>query len=371
MTLKTSGPGIVYQTFQQTQNIWQSPISVSVPVSGYWKSTEGFNTPSFQKLKREKRLLPFTTFVQTEYTLARSGSYSYGHTQNGHWCTFPGPMGHLGWAPTEQQIASVVAKVNTTALLQAAVANLNAEFDALTFLVELKQVPGLLLGVLGRILDLKNSFKKRTGILDIGNAWLEVRYGWRPLLNDLESIANLINEAAEKKGEFVKRRTSSVVSESLSTTSYRPWSGGYTTCLETSTLESTISVSGIARVVSKIQPPRVLVSPLVTAWEIIPLSFVLDWIVGVGRSIAALQATLVHSDLVSGVGMLVDIQTTGSASWAASVGYASCSHSSNYRETRVTRVPQTVSFTPQVKLSLDVTRILDLFFLLIQRITRG
>lgn len=331
----------------------------------------GVDTPHYHRRKKAGELLPMNPFTQVEWSLSRSGSYSYGNTQYGEWRHGDGPPlagDRYRYQPSEGHITDLVSSIDTAFLLQMAAANLNAEFDALTFLVELREIPELLLGLVTRIHNLRTSAYKRFNVKNVGDLWLEVRYGWRPLLNDMESIARLLNEAAEKKSEFVKRRTGAAIAQSFTDVVTMSWSVEHAGAVETTQVDSTIAVSGVARVVSKIQPPKVMISVPVTAWEVIPLSFVLDWIVGVGTALKALSALSVHTDLVSSVGTRVDIEATGSGRWDATLGYASLNLSSSYSEVRTLRTPQAVTFVPRLKVHLDEFKAIDLTFIAIQRI---
>lgn len=366
MTL-SSGPGLQYQTFLQTTTCFGNSLYDTV-VSGYRKETTGADTPNFYKLKRSGALLPLTAFTQSEWSLKRSGNYYYSDGGSCH-CTGPGaiPVGVRGgfqYKPSEAHVNYLVASVDTALLLQNAVANLNAEFDALTFASELRHLPELLLGAARRLFDIVTHPSARK----TADGWLEWRYGWRPLYNDLVAIKNLIDDYNHKHGEFVRKRSSSAIAQSFTDVVTASWNVSEASANESTQVDSHIGVSGRATVVSKIQPPKMLVSPLVTGWELIPYSFVVDWLLSIGNSLRALAAASVHTDMVTGVGVLVTIHATGSGSWTATRGIANLSLHSEYTEERTWRTPQSVSFTPRFKLRFDFFKAIDLLAMICQRI---
>jgi len=125
------------------------------------------------------------------------------------------------------------------------------------------------------------------------NAWLEYRYGWKPLLMDMDTIVESISakRSPQKKAYLVAR-----AQENFSRTFEKPFgvTGG---------LPRVDSVSGVVRVERSVRAsagvfycyrnsmnqkemaqtlgtrPRDLA---LSAWEIIPYSFVVDWFVNVG-----------------------------------------------------------------------------------------
>lgn len=366
MTL-SSGPGLQYQDFLQTTTCFGNHTYRSA-IGGWQKQTTGVDTPNFHKLKRSGALLPITQFTQTEWSLTRSGNYYYSDGNNCH-CTGPGviPVGERGgfqYKPSEVHVTDLVASVDTTLLLQNAVANLNAEFDALTFAAELKHLPELLLGAARRLLNIVSHPSARK----LANGWLEWRYGWKPLYGDLVAIKNLIDDYNQKHGDFVRKRSSSAIAQTFTDVVTASLNLSEAAFDESTQVDSHIGVSGRATVVSKIRPPKMLTSPLVTGWELIPYSFVIDWLLSIGNSLRAMAAASVHKDMVTGIGVLVTIQATGSGSWTATRGIANLSYTSVYSEDRTWRTPQSVSFTPRFKLRFDAYKALDLLAMICQRI---
>lgn len=128
------------------------------------------------------------------------------------------------------------------------------------------------------------------------NAWLEYRYGWRPLLMDCDTI---IQKAATVRQETMRKRLVCRASEALSRTqsdSYVTNAPGIPEASGVVLRTSNCRVS--AGVMVEVDPqttsdqwlaalglrPRDVPA---TAWEVIPFSFVIDWFVNVGDWIEA------------------------------------------------------------------------------------
>ncbi len=116
--------------------------------------------------------------------------------------------------------------------------------------------------------------KSRLDTGDISGRWLELQYGWLPLLGD-------VFEAGKAYEEIVKKRTIRViVRKSVSgvhngSASPSNWSG-WGTYVHRKRIECELS--------EDLSVPRTLglLDPMTVAWEIIPYSFVVDWFIPIG-----------------------------------------------------------------------------------------
>lgn len=126
--------------------------------------------------------------------------------------------------------------------------------------------------------------------------WLEARYGWRTLLYDI----NEINGAIEKLKEGISTRSRGYASDEASSTyewsnpnlrarnapRSTPSSNNRTkmiaTCSGTSTVERRVGA-----LVDLVLDDIGFIDPLVTAWEVVPFSFIVDWFVNVGDALSA------------------------------------------------------------------------------------
>lgn len=166
----------------------------------------------------------------------------------------------------------------------------------------------------GAILDLKKgkfeSAARRFGVAqrpsklshkDISGRWLELQYGWLPLLGD-------VYEAAKAYESITSDARVNRVTESLS----KQWKGN------ASCSPPNYSCNGIVReraryiyeMTEQLSTPRSLglLDPASVAWELIPYSFVVDWFVPIGDYLANLNVIpklsgrflLVHTRRFSG-----------------------------------------------------------------------
>lgn len=122
--------------------------------------------------------------------------------------------------------------------------------------------------------------------LDVSSAWLSIRYGWQPLLNDVHSALSFIESRAKASEEdFTRLRASITQTRNTSLENPVGYLGSVTnrfTALakvNTKWLSSflTLEASGV-------------MDPELVAWEILPYSFVVDWFIPVGTYLEARSA---------------------------------------------------------------------------------
>lgn len=134
----------------------------------------------------------------------------------------------------------------------------------------------------------------RTLPKDSARAWLELQYGWLPLLSDIYEGAKLIESELKKPGFHftVTRRGQTGLLVRKPPISSSTWP-----------LSWSIDTSGEAKVEAKmrcrIDNPNIallsglgLLNPLSLAWNLLPFSFVIDWFAPVGTMLKAFGAPL-------------------------------------------------------------------------------
>lgn len=131
---------------------------------------------------------------------------------------------------------------------------------------------------------------KKTG----ANSWLELQYGWLPLLSDVKSGAEQLAHILHyPKTKTYRARHLKRVKYSAAKFSWN-WADAYCTVsrqiiAHITEPEGTLSVSG-------------LIDPELVAWELLPFSFVADWFIPVGDYLEArafsrrLSGTFVTTD---------------------------------------------------------------------------
>jgi len=326
-------------------------------------------TPAYYRQKRNGALLPMQQYrrvsLSAEYV---SGSYRSVHSsQPGTYGEYTGKpdLSPSNWALTEAEILDVADSEEIQYAVQKAAAKYYTDgFDALTFLAEFKQVIRMFQNLAPTLVGLvrrtpANQFGKKLADLD-----LQVRYGWRTLFYDLVEIKQLLDDLDKGRRDMFRAHSMSQGSVPSSTSvSTLNWVTG-TWTFETTT-DYTISYSG--RVYGRSVPPKVTINPLLTAWEVVRLSFVVDWFVNVGQWLAAIQFISFHPEYVSGGGFycFASRSTTGTVSPAN--GYIPTGSASFVSTAEIkARDPVGVVKLPIPKLRLDSWKILDLLALLIQ-----
>jgi hypothetical protein len=120
----------------------------------------------------------------------------------------------------------------------------------------------------------------------IANHWLELQYGWKPLLQDAFGVAELLSRHLDTDRYNVGSRASATSSEKTSGGSSNTvkWVSEKTTRCRMSLTYRLESAGRAVLAQTGISNPALL------AWELLPYSFVVDWFVPVGNYLQALSA---------------------------------------------------------------------------------
>lgn len=134
----------------------------------------------------------------------------------------------------------------------------------------------------------------------VGNGWLELQYGWKPLLSDVYGSMETLAKANNPQGNpnTVYRKVSGFArrhANPTKTTNTALPSGysGISTLVQQS-VQSVIVRVGVTYSVSS--PALVsmasvgITNPLLLAWELLPYSFVIDWFLPIGNYLESLDA---------------------------------------------------------------------------------
>jgi hypothetical protein len=295
------------------------------------KTVEDIQTPGFQacqKLGRFLPLNPFTISTVSEqilpYTSSLVGTWRVGtcigenHSEGSGLRTISG-FTLPNFEPNDVILGAVV---------NGAVAESRAAaWDGLTFLAELRETKALFASSIFRLSKLRDLLVKkhdadipkkwRDAIKSKDYAslpreyyesflklWLEYRYGWSPIVYDIQSAVKALNTA--RKNTIAVGRSKQVDSGSSSKTSYL---GAYNQYTSVETLEWNVTYRGWAAS-EFADDGRVSFDPLVTAYEVTTLSFVLDWLINVGTWLEAISPFQPGQTLGSCGSYQVDITRT-------------------------------------------------------------
>lgn len=308
---------------RSTRSDPSQPFSVvSVPTSPFGASymkqiTDVGKLPGFFKICKQGGILPMHTLdVSTIEEVREPGAINKtdvthrdGHqpfvskTEVGEWTSDLLDSGLYGYLPEPTFPDAAVKDVLTRAAAKA----MEPDWDALTFLAEagslqqrIVQILLFLRGLLKRMkLELaanlrryytntefrnrkrsKRELKRLQDSLSLEGLWLTYRYEVLPLISDFNGAL----DAFQKKGVENKTRKGKAVvdfpvDESRSEELVRDWSA---TDVVVQSVRGSITVRSTAIGRSRTLRPAAWGSILTTAWELVSLSFVVDWFIDVG-----------------------------------------------------------------------------------------
>lgn len=125
---------------------------------------------------------------------------------------------------------------------------------------------------------------------DISSGYLEWMYGWLPLCRDIHAMHEDLKQKLSPPLVLEGHRTvrSNEISTDVRTETQGKWNDRYQACIGRNHCSIYARISD--SVVAKAQASG-LVNPLALAWEVVPYSFVVDWAMPVGNTLAALTAS--------------------------------------------------------------------------------
>jgi hypothetical protein len=324
-------------------------------------STKGYDLEDYHRRLRNGELLPHTPFEQVELRSSRGTSTIYASINNtGCKVVESTGLAHTGgyWSVPPPEPTVIIPDLRL--FVQAAAGIIHDKgHDTLTFAAELRKTASMFQGVANRWLNLVRG-------LSLGKAsklWLEARYGWRTLYYDLEDLNDALRNFDDKRKRWSERAGTSYNTVTGSTYTI---SGAYYQILRTNTLYWNVSCRG--SVVADIQPQQFRFSPLQTAWELVPYSFVLDWFIGVGDALSAIHFLSAQENYQASGGYRVQCHYNSVSSLkSVNTGYSasvSTTQSDSYVEwTR--RTPMPVPYLPFNRVRLNLLKLADLVALLI------
>ncbi len=120
---------------------------------------------------------------------------------------------------------------------------------------------------------------RRLDMHDVSAAWLELQYGWRPLIQDVYEASK-----AYERVSSPPRRTKISASITKSGSLSIPYNDSYPWVYYSTEASQTISKKITMYVVEDVSLSQSLglVDPVSVAWELVPFSFVVDWFIPIG-----------------------------------------------------------------------------------------
>lgn len=122
------------------------------------------------------------------------------------------------------------------------------------------------------------------------NAWIELQYGWKPLISEVQGAAEALAELSFQRvtGKAKAQKSRELEIESTSALGQKTSS---LSCSTTIFVKSSVLFSIDNSLASQLAGIG-LTNPLSPAWELTPWSFIVDWFIPIGNTIAALDATI-------------------------------------------------------------------------------
>lgn len=271
--------------------------------AGSIRIATGAETPHFKKALRTGAVLPLNPYFQIEkivsnctshWDLREPGGTTYSCSSD----TVATHIPHAMVVPSDEQIGIWLERAGYDPgqyCMEAASRLATRYFDAGTFVAELRETIMSFKGLLRRFITLLT----RPDFDKVVNAWLEFRYAWRPLYGDIQSFIKTVNRP-RRKFPLYKERTGRSLTYSEHTKTPME-SDRYDLYVDLN-----VNVSARGNVYSKHAPAAFRVMPLTTAWELIPLSFVIDWFFSVGDALTRLEGYVEFPDLMSSGGYYLD-----------------------------------------------------------------
>lgn len=134
----------------------------------------------------------------------------------------------------------------------------------------------------------------------MANRWLELQYGWKPVLQDIYGTASLLaTKVNEGIPMYVHASSQADLDESQEVNAR--YDGGDYSYLRKH--NQTVSIEASARFVVSSSTNKTLAqlgitNPALLAWELIPYSFVIDQVIPVGNWLSSFDALVGVKDLV-------------------------------------------------------------------------
>lgn len=329
----------------------------------------GYDLPQYHKRLRKGELLPLTPWVQTEfystqnfaYNLKYNGGSGVSYEQDCQWTPVPSALGTISFESVELKL------YDASAFVQAAAARIYSQgWDSLTFVAELTQAIRMFQSLGLRVAAYGADIVKK-GLVE--KPLLELRYGWRTLLYDLIDLQKVLNNLDDNRQRF-RESTGSTLNEQEVTLA--SWSmGGAGSVPVTVTDDYTIGLRGT--VVADIEPPKFAFNPIVTGWELVPFSFVIDWFLNVGRWLSSLSFLVLQSQHYAAAGWRITVERTVTVGTPVkNSGWTiQCSGTGNGRYVYTKRTPTTIPLSPLVSVNLNVSKVLDVLALILTRVLPG
>lgn len=345
---------------------------------------EAGSTPNYNKLRSMGAVIPYTSFVRTDHKIDRiMSNYNYvrKNTAN-NWVEtdypdgYPGDVsGHLPYPVID--LTTLYSPTSVGYAAQRAVAGLNrSSMDALTFVAELSKAREMCFRLVKRILAARTQwFDARKALNAVPGLWLEARFGLRPFIGDLNSIVDIIQNTNR-----MRKMLYSNTAQLPSTLAIPSWTAtatiGTNAYILTQTVNYECSISYRGSAVGVMQNSGFGFNPIATAWELVPWSFVVDWLLDVGTMISMASNEFLSEGVLSCGGYKISVleQRTQVITPYSSVIpctiYTGGTRTSSVYQERCERIPGVADYTLNFHNRIDPLKGIDAMMLGIQQLAK-
>lgn len=357
-------------------------------LSRHYSHFTGYDIPNFHRMVRKGVLLPQTPWESFDFSWYGYGAVNYyfrnttdPHQYANHRYSTGVFPGNDNTPPTYSMALDDISEyVPSNATLQglaqeAAAKMYTKGYDVLTSVAELTDTTRMFKNLGKKLLELKLPKGALSGRLqDLSNFWLEARYGWRTLLYDIKNLQECIDTYNDKTRA---RNSERIFQKSENTwTEVEESESSYFYFESKRVVKRSTSLTG--SVIADITIPKLQANPILTAWEKVPFSFVVDWFLSVGKALAAASFLTFQTDYAASGGFKIELDVHWSKlpvsfPVVGSVTQVYGGTDEQYFDLAIKlerRHPCNVPLTPHLTLNLNTLKILDLMGLVIQRLRR-
>lgn len=327
------------------------------------------------------RITPFNRYHVYIVGYRNGGPLYSGNTYKGNRAMNESHLGdYLGHSEgVGEAIDNAIARAVTSAHANAS----STEFQSLVFAAEARKSVHDMSSILYRVFKIAKAVKRldrkylksQISKRELQNRYMELRYAIRPLVYDARDIVTALDKTKRyNKTRFTARGFERVHDENSDTITLSPWNTWEHKVNRTTHLDVNIRAGILCDV--DVSPMNLwgVDQPLETIWEITPFSFIIDWFVNVGDTLAAWTPDSGVTQLASWVTVETNVTQTNKSGSCTNINlpnrdYILNSFSWGGSKTAVSRrISRTINpplgAFPRVSLHLDALKLVDLGIIL-------
>lgn len=343
------------------------------------KKIQSQNTPNFTQLRKCGEFLPLNTVKIETFNVTRTPGTVSCQVNDSANTMYRGSSWFDNYVVPSDFIPTPSSALSDAAVLSAAANCIDEAWDVLTFASQIQQTAQTIASVGHRFNSatflmanraVKKAKKNPALVYQyFRDLWLEARYGIRPMMYDAYDAANFLNKLLnggtgglvtgrgrqietfnKHQGNWVHYDTTWDIMDELD------FSGSYTH-------------RGIAyQMPKKLGKHGLVADPLVTAWEVMPYSFVVDWFIDIGSWVKTLVPQVTSQYAGIGKSLRVDSEFKGKRIYRVKPGRGTGTWDNGLKTVTSRtyyREPSLIPFPSPIP-RLTLPKVVDLFTLFIR-----